>query len=135
MQFAYVAVTLTLATASIATAQTGDPNSNPGRGTAQRTAIMNAARPAAEAEFGRPVEFVVSCVQVERGWAVLMATPQRPGGRAIPAPRSDFRDGNTVTAVLRFQNGRWRLMDHRIGATDMWWDGMVPRSLAQRPCN
>jgi hypothetical protein len=121
--------------ASAATAQAVGPNSAPARGSAQRAAIMSAVRPAAEAEFGRPVEFVVRCVQVERGWALVMATPQRPGGRAIPVPQSDFRDGNTVTAVLRFQRGRWVMTGHAIGATDVWYDGQVPRSLQQRPCN
>jgi hypothetical protein len=132
MKFAIVAAALALSS-TVAVAQTSASSGRAAQ--AHRAAIMNAARPAAEAEFGRPIEFVVSCLQVERGWAVLMATPQRPGGRAIPAPRSDFRDGNTLTAVLRFQNGRWQLIDHRIGATDMWWDGMVPRSLTQRTCN
>jgi hypothetical protein len=128
--FALVAIT-----ASVAAAQTGNPNSPAARGTAQRAAIMNAARPAAEAAFGRPVEFVVNCVQVERGWALINATPQRPGGRAIPAPQSDFRDGNTLTGVLRFQRGRWVMTGHAFGATDVWYDGQVPRSLQRQPCS
>ena len=119
-------------------AQSGDATSRPVRGSAQRIAILNAIRPAVEAELGPPVEFVVTCLQVENGWALVNAQPQRRGGRPIdPHVLSDweYRDGLTVTAVLRFQHRRWNVTGHAIGATDVWYDGQVPRSLQRQPCS
>ena len=104
---------------------------------AQRAAILNAIRPAVELELGRNVEFVPSCVQVWKGWALVAAEPQRQGGRKIDRrilPDWDNRDGLTVTALLQFRYGRWNLVGHAIGATDVWYDGQAPRPLMRSPC-
>ena len=44
--------------------------------TAQRVAILNAIRPAVELELGRNVEFVPTCLQVWKGWALVAAEPE-----------------------------------------------------------
>ena len=49
----------------------------PRAGSAQRGAILNAIRPAVELELGSNVEFVPSCMQVWKGWALVAAEPQR----------------------------------------------------------
>ena len=104
---------------------------------AQRVAILNAIRPAVELELGRNIEFVPSCVQVWKGWALVAAEPQRKGGRKIDRRILvdwDNRDGLTVTALLRFRYGRWNLVGHAIGATDVWYDGQAPRPLMRSAC-
>ena len=104
---------------------------------AQRVAILNAIRPAVELELGRNVEFVPSCVRVWKGWALVAAEPQRQGGRKIDRrilPDWDNRDGLTVTALLQFRYGRWNLVGHAIGATDVWYDGQAPHPLMRSPC-
>ena len=104
---------------------------------AQRVAILNAIRPAVEPELGRNIEFVPSCVQVWKGWALVAAEPQRKGGRKIDRrilADWDNRDGLTVTALLRFRYGRWNLVGHAIGATDVWYDGQAPRPLMRSAC-
>ena len=104
---------------------------------AQRVAILNAIRPAVELELGRNIEFVPSCVQVWKGWALVAAEPQRKGGRKIDRrilADWDNRDGLTVTALLRFRYGRWNLVGHAIGATDVWYDGQAPRPLMRSAC-
>ena len=93
---------------------------------AQRRAILDAVRPAIERRLGAPVEFVVQRIAVEDGWALVIADPQRPGGGRIDGRRifgADFEnmDGLTVNAVLRLTGGRWRLVDHAIGPTDVWY--------------
>ena len=106
-------------------------------GTAQRRAILDAVRPAVEARLGPNVEFVVDRISVAPGWALVFANPQRRGGAPIDGRAifgEDFAnmDGLAVTAILRFQGGRWNLVDHAIGATDVWYcDGRVgaPSSL------
>jgi hypothetical protein len=100
----------------------------PAPGSAQRRAILDALRPAIEARLGRGLEFLVQRIQVRDGWAVVMADPRRRGGGRIDGRRifgDDFEhmDGLTVTAVMRFANGRWRHVDHAIGATDVWYCG------------
>jgi hypothetical protein len=104
---------------------------------AQRRAILDAMRPAIERRLGAPVEFVVHRIGVRDGWALVIADPQRPGGGRIDGRRifgEDFEnmDGLTVNAVLRFTGGRWRLVDHAIGPTDVWYCDPalgVPRAL------
>ncbi|MFM6854521.1 MAG: hypothetical protein ACKOUM_10630, partial [Sphingopyxis sp.] len=120
-----------------AAAGRGDAASAPARGTAQRTAILDALRPRVEQELGRPVEFVVTCLRVNNGWAFANVQPRQRGGRAIdPRILRDWRerDGLTTTALLRFRNGRWVVQDHAIGATDVWYDGMAPAPLMRQPC-
>ena len=109
----------------------------PRAGSAQRVAILNAIRPAIELQLGRNVEFVPTCVQVWKGWALVAAEPQRKGGKKIDPrilPDWDNRDGLTVTALLQFRYGRWNLVGHAIGATDVWYDGQAPRPLMRSRC-
>jgi hypothetical protein len=100
----------------------------------ERKAVLGALRPAVEAKLGRNVEFVVSVLRIEGGWAFVIADPQRKGGKPIDGWRifgDHFgnMDGLRVEAVLRKRNGRWHLVDHGIGATDVWYCGVGPRRL------
>lgn len=71
-----------------------------------------------------PVEFVVSSIRVEDGWAFCILEPQRPGGAQIDvnetgyAQDNEFMDGLTVYALVRNWNGRWNLIDAVTGPTD-----------------
>ena len=38
-------------------------------------------------------------------------------------------DGLRVDAVLRKRGGRWLVVEHAIGATDVWYCDVGPRSL------
>jgi hypothetical protein len=112
----------------------GDASSPAAPGSPQRAAILDAMRPAIETALRSPVEFVVTRIGVEGGWALVIADPQRPGGGAIDGSHlgpEEERDGLTVNAILRFRNGRWNLVDHAIGPTDVWYCGFEgpPRSL------
>jgi hypothetical protein len=126
-----VAAALALAaSASPALAQPGaSASAQAAPGSARRRAILDALRPAVEARLGPPdVEFVVRRIVVREGWATVMADPRRRGGGRIDGARifgADFEhmDGLTVTAVMRFSGGRWRHVDHAIGATDVWYCG------------
>ncbi len=106
----------------------------PAPGTAQRRALMDAVRPAIETALRSPVEVVVQQAAVQDGSALIIADPHRPGGGAIDAGHlgpEEERDGLTVNAILRFRNGRWTLVEHAIGPTDVWYCGFPgpPRSL------
>jgi hypothetical protein len=123
------AFALLLLAAAPAAAQRVDGVSPAAANTPQRRAILDALRPTIEQRLRGRVEFVVLSIRVHGGWALAIATPQRPGGGAIDGRRifgEDFEnmDGLTVNAILRFRNGRWELFDHAIGPTDVWYCGM-----------
>ncbi len=106
---------------------------SPVAGSAQRRAILDAIRPGVEAQIGPNVEFVVRRIRVVRGWALVIADPQRRGGRQIDGhryfPDFDNMGGLSVTAILRYQGGRWRVVEQAIGATDVWFCDMGPPGL------
>ena len=120
-------------------AQSGGVNgtSPPARGTRQRAALMDAIRPTVERALHTPVVFVVQCARVANGWAMVRGMPQHPNGRAIN-PRSisgwQVRNGLRTEALLRFRNGHWQLIDHAIGPTDVWHEGVAPQSVLQGRC-
>ena len=100
----------------------------------ERRAVLDALRPAVERKLGADVEFVVQAIRVENGWAFVMADPQRKGGRPIDGHRifgDDFEnmDGLRVDAVLQLKEGRWKVVDYGIGATDVWYCDVGPKKL------
>ena len=106
----------------------------PPPGSALRRAVLDGLRPAIEQRLGPTVEFKVTLVRVQGDWAFVVADPQRRGGKSIDGARifgENFgnMDGLRVDAVLRKQHGRWVVVDHAIGATDVWHCGVGPRSL------
>lgn len=105
----------------------------PRPGTAERRAILDALRLSIEAQLGLNVEFVIEDFKVYRGWAFVLADPQRKGGGAIDGRRyfPDWYDigGLETSAILRFQNGRWHLVTSNIGATDIWYCHIGPQEI------
>ena len=109
-------------------------SSAPAKGTPQRAAIMDVVRPAVEADLGTSVEFVISCAAVSQGRSYVIAEPQRRGGGKIRYSEEDFPFGITVTASLAFREGRWRLLEHVIGDSDVWYFDGAPPSLRKAKC-
>lgn len=105
----------------------------PAKGSAERAAIMDTLRPAVEAEMRGPVEFVVTTIRVTPNWAFVQVEPQRPGGGVIDpeetgfAGDTDMMDGLTVYGLMGFQAGRWNLIDHMVGPTDVGYAGWQQR--------
>ena len=100
----------------------------------ERKAVLDALRPKVETKLGPGVEFVVQIIRVENGWAFVMADPQRKVGKAIDGHRifgDDFEnmDGLRVDAVLRKRGSRWVVADYAIGATDVWYCDVGPKTL------
>jgi hypothetical protein len=103
-------------------------------GPPQRKAVLDALRPVVEARLGPNVEFVVAVLRVEDGWAFVIADPRRKGGEPIDGWRifgEHFgnMDGLRIEAVLQQRRGRWQLIDHGIGATDVWYCDVGPKRL------
>ena len=106
----------------------------PRRGSAERSAIMDAARPTIQGEIGGQIEFVVSVLRTDGRWAYLQSVPQRPGGAPIDWRRTKFaRDwsagimSDIVMVLLGKSDGRWRVVDYVIGPTDVFWYEWIDR--------
>jgi hypothetical protein len=104
----------------------------PPPGSPLRTQVLDAFRPTIEREIGAPVIFVIHVLHVAGDWAYVEAVPQRPGGRRIDWARTRFREDfqagmleDLVLGLLRRQGGGWRVVEHRIGPTDIAWDDWV----------
>lgn len=133
---------LMLAGAQAAAAQR--PHTPP-RGSAERQALMDALRGTVQRELGKPAVFEVRALRVLGDWAFADVTPRKPDGspfdyRGTPmeqAWREGFMDDG-MYAVLRRRDGRWRVVRHAIGPTDVAWMGWeqelhAPRALFPYP--
>jgi hypothetical protein len=106
----------------------------PPPGSGLRNAVLNGLRPAVERRLGPNIEFQVTLIRVQRDWAFVVADPQRRGaspidGHKIFGEHFENMDGLRVDAVLRKRGGRWIVVDHAIGATDVWYCDVGPKSL------
>jgi len=122
-------VVLILSVASAA-AQVYEPE----RGTRERSDLMDALRPHAEWNLGRPVEFVITTLRSNGTIAFATVEPQRPGGVAIAledtplAARGEdfsFYDGTTMHAIFQKSGATWVAVHWAIGPTDVWWAAPV----------
>jgi hypothetical protein len=106
----------------------------PPPGSNNRKAILQGLRPVIEQRLGPKVEFQVTLIRVQGDWAFVVADPQRPGGNPIDG-RKIFgdhfgnMDGLRVDAILRKRSSHWVVVDHAIGATDVWYCDVGPKSL------
>jgi hypothetical protein len=73
------------------------------------------------------VIFQVGSLRVKDGWAVVSATPQKPGGGAFDWSGTKYAkcigDGecdNGVQALLRKRGKNWQVVEYGIGSTDYW---------------
>jgi hypothetical protein len=106
----------------------------PPPGSELRRQLLDSLRPTVEQRLGPNVAFKVTLIRVQRDWAFVVADPQRRGGRPIDGRKLfgqhfDNMDGLRVDAVLRLQANRWVVVDYAIGATDVWYCDVGPRSL------
>lgn len=114
----------------------------PASGSPERKAILDAYRPLVVADLGAPVEFAVRTVRVSGNHAFVAVDAQRPGGGRIAKERTpygqrhagslDFWDCCHAEALLQRSGASWQVLEHKIGATDVWyesWYDRLPRDL------
>ncbi|ODR97433.1 hypothetical protein AUC69_12555 [Methyloceanibacter superfactus] len=97
-------------------------------GSAERKAIMDALREPVMAELKQRVIFVVKQLKVCGNWAFIEADPKQPGGRPVDWNIGAYADavaddmcGGYVHALLVKSDGRWRVREQVICATDVPW--------------
>ena len=117
----------------------------PAAGSAERKAILDALRVPVEKELKRKVVFKVDGLKVRGAWAFMRGVPQQPGGAAMDYRGTVYeeaiREGafdDWVCALLRRERGRWRVVAHSIGATDVVYANWpeehgAPRALFDLP--
>jgi hypothetical protein len=119
---------------------------HPGVGSPLRAELLDAARPIFEKETNGPIEFVVRQLNVQGDWAFGDVKLQRPAERAIDWRKTkfadDFKNGYFDPAgsffLLKREDGRWALVKHVVGPTDIAWDAWridrhLPEALFERP--
>lgn len=111
-----------------------DKLKTPARNTPVRKALMDTARVPIEAEIGRKVIFVVDVLRTDGTWAYLQAVPHNPDGSPINWAKTRFakemRQGvmsDVAMVLMRQIDGKWKVVDHVFGPTDVYWYGWVER--------
>jgi hypothetical protein len=113
----------------------------PEKGSAERTAILNALRVPVEKELKQKVSFNVEDFNVQGAWAFLSGAPQSASG-GVPnyknTPYEDAEDSgafdNNFFALLKKTGGKWKVVTYAIGCTDVcyatWWkDRKAPKAI------
>lgn len=122
-----------------ATAPAQDAARTPAAGSAERKAVLDALRVPVEKELKKKVVFKVDALKVQGAWAFVRGVPQQPGGKAMDYRGTVYEqaiaDGafdDWVCALLRREGGRWRVVAHSIGATDVVYSNWPEEHKAPR---
>lgn len=108
------------------------PPAPPPSAQAMSVDLVAALAPVVSAEIGQPVALEPSQVRVMNEWAFIVVQPATADGGAIDwattalAQRAadGVLDSNGQTyALLKYENGAWRVLEHAIGPTDVAWIG------------
>lgn len=91
---------------------------------------MDALRVPVERDVRQSVIFVVTKLNVEHGFAFVIAQPQRPNGKRVDYSHTKYAEAvkagafdDQAIALLKKRGSRWRVLAYNIGATDVVWEG------------
>lgn len=98
----------------------------PAKGSAERTAIMNALRVPVEKKLKKKAIFAVNNFNVQGNWAFLDGTPQKPDGSEMDYRGTEYQEAidagmfdSNVFALLKKTGGKWKVVTYQIGCTDV----------------
>jgi hypothetical protein len=130
-KFVLLPIALFILFAGNTTAQT-----TPAKGSAERKAIMDALRANAKNIKGLSgkIIFTVSRLQVQNGWAFIVATPQSADGKSLTTFQSWCEYDQDVIALLKKRGNSWRVVARDVCPSDVSygdWDKRygAPRSI------
>lgn len=100
----------------------------PAPGSAERTAILDAAHAAVEQELGKSAALDPGHLNVLGDWAFIQATMQGKGGQPINYADTRFREAaahgarsDVCMILLRRTGDTWTVETASIGPTDLAW--------------
>lgn len=96
-------------------------------GSPERTAILKALGSKVRDDIGKEVLFYITRLRVQGEWALILAAPEGPSRKRIDyrGTRYDTKTlqnepfDDWICALLRKQQGRWKIVEYELGATDM----------------
>ena len=113
----------------IPSSASGNPQNalhTPDRGSDERKALMDTLRAPVEKKLRQQVVFQVGQLMVQDGWAFFIGKPQQPDGTPVDYSRTVYKDAieagafdDGIVALLHNVNGKWRVIQYVIGATDV----------------
>lgn len=114
----------------LATCTFGQQVYTPEKGSAERTAILNALRVPVEKQLKQRIVFVTDSFKVQGNWTFVSGRPTTPSGDRPNLKGTAFEDSEDLFddnffGLLRKSNGKWRVVTHALGCTDVcysdWW--------------
>lgn len=100
----------------------------PAKGSAERTAIFNTLRTPVEKKLKQKIQFAPQTFNVQGTWAFLFGDLQNPSGGKPNYKGTEYQEAidagafdSNFQALLRKQNGKWRVITYQIGCTDVCW--------------
>lgn len=104
----------------------------PEKGSPERKAILDALRVPVERDLNQKIVFVADNFNVQGNWAFLGGRPQSPDGGSPDYSHTEYATAlnagafdNNFFALLKKSGGKWRVVTHAIGCTDVcyadWW--------------
>ena len=103
--------------------------STPKMGSAERKAVLDAARVPIEKDLGQAIVFQVRTLRVSPEWAFVYGTPVKPDGKPVDYSKSIYAEdakgdafSGRAAVLLARDGGGWRLVTYSVGFTDVVWD-------------
>lgn len=104
----------------------------------ERQAIMGGLRAVVKPELAnQDILFDVSKghFQARDGWCFLRGNIQLRDGKAPSTKGTSYEDeakeglfdGFHVEALLKLEGTTWKVLEHGVGSTDVWWDGLASK--------
>jgi hypothetical protein len=98
----------------------------PEKGSAERTAILNALRVPVEKELKQKIHFSLNNFKVQGIWAFIDGAPQNMSGGEPNFKGTDYQKridvdafDNNIFALLKKTGGKWKVVAYQIGCTDV----------------
>jgi len=102
----------------------------PEKGSPERKAILDALRVPVERDLKQKIVFVTDDFKVQGSWAFVSGRPTKPDGSDPDLAGTAWEDAeemfdNNFFGLLRKTSGKWRVVTHALGCTDVcyadWW--------------
>jgi hypothetical protein len=115
---------------TFATLAYGQQVYTPEKGSAERTAILNALRVPVEKQLKQRIVFVTDNFNVRGSWVFVSGRPTTPSG-GEPSLKGTIFEGeeemldDNFFGLLKRTGGKWKVVAHALGCTDVcyahWW--------------